>query len=153
MWVQPNKNKIKRKKERQFESLWVRRTDHHFPQGRLELAMPEARAGNSTQLCPKPCRQAPQLAPAMPAIDPHSLFPPASHPRNSGSAADTLSRNEMPLPDKLLSQRPRGAATSGSCCFRVPVHPGRVWLGDTQTDRPMDKQAGRLFCPHSEVAM
>lgn len=41
----------------------------------------------------------------------------------------------MPLPNKLLSQRPRGAAASGSCCFRVSIHPGRVWLGDTKIDQ------------------
>lgn len=48
----------------------------------------------------------------------------------------------MPLPNKLLSQRPRGAAASGSCCFRVSIHPGRVWLGDTEIDQWRNKQAG-----------
>lgn len=67
---------------------------------------------------------------------------PPSPPGVSGGTADTLSWNEMPLPNKLLSQRPRGAAASGSCCFRVPIHPGRVWLGDTKIDQWRNKQAG-----------
>lgn len=59
-----------------------------------------------------------------------------------GGTADTLSWNEMPLPNKLLSQRPRGAAASGSCCFWIPIHPGRVWLGDRKIDQWRNKQAG-----------
>lgn len=66
---------------------------------------------------------------------------PPSPPGVSGGTADTLSWNEMPLPNKLLSQRPRGAAASGSCCFRVPIHPGRVWLGDTKIDQWRNKLA------------
>lgn len=67
---------------------------------------------------------------------------PPSPPGVSGGTADTLSWNEMPLPNQLLSQRPRGAAASGSCCFRVPIHPGRVWLGDTKIEQWTNKQAG-----------
>jgi hypothetical protein len=46
----------------------------------------------------------------------------------------------MPLPNKLLSQGPSGAATSGSCCFRVLIHPGRVCLGNTKIDGQANRQ-------------